>query len=47
MVESIEKLYNNEMKKLLVTMFVTLLMVGFGEDEETTKVVKDDTATTP
>jgi len=33
------------MKKLLVTMFVALLMAGCGEDEETTKVVEDDTAT--
>jgi len=33
------------MKKLLVTMLVALLMVGCGEDEETTKVVEDDTAT--
>jgi uncharacterized protein YcfL len=33
------------MKKLLFTMFVALLMVGCGEDEETTKVVEDDTAT--
>ena len=39
------KLYNNDMKKLLFTMFVALLMVGCGEDEETTKVVEDDTAT--
>jgi sulfatase modifying factor 1 len=33
------------MKKLLVTMFVALLMAGCGEDEETTKVVEDDLAT--
>jgi formylglycine-generating enzyme len=33
------------MKKLLAAMFVALLMVGCGEDEETTKVVEDDTAT--
>ncbi|MDE0577814.1 MAG: formylglycine-generating enzyme family protein, partial [Opitutales bacterium] len=33
------------MKNLLVTMFVALLMAGCGEDEETTKVVEDDTAT--
>ena len=33
------------MKKLLVTMFVALLMAGCGEDEKTTKVVEDDTAT--
>ena len=33
------------MKKLLVTMFVALLMAGCGEDEETTKVVEDDTPT--
>jgi len=28
--ESIAKLYNNEMKKLLAAMFVALLMVGWG-----------------
>jgi sulfatase modifying factor 1 len=43
--ESIARLYNNDMKKLLATMFVALLMVGCGEDEETKKIVEDDTAT--
>ena len=33
------------MKKLLAAMFAALLMVGCREDEETTKVVEDDTAT--
>jgi sulfatase modifying factor 1 len=33
------------MKKLLAAIFVALLMAGCGEDEETTKVVEDDTAT--
>ncbi|MBT3567550.1 MAG: hypothetical protein HN494_01790 [Opitutae bacterium] len=33
------------MKKLLVTMFVALLVVSCGQDEETAKIVEDDTAT--
>ena len=34
--ESIAKLYNNEMKKLLAAMFLALLMVGCGEPEDVT-----------
>ena len=32
--ESIARLYNNEMKKLLTTMFVALLMAGCGSEED-------------
>ena len=37
--------FNGCMKTLLIGMMVALLLVGCGEEEETTKVAEEDTAT--